>query len=232
MSSKTSTVGSGVGQALEEEPPGREEVLPVAGRAAPRGRAGARAAARPSCAPRRRADARSSVARSFSPRRVGVLVLARSGSASAPSRPAPSRRRPRRRRGSGRGATRRCSTRPSMYFSNSQASRDLPIPAMPDDRDELGAAVLGRGVEEVLDQPQLAVAADERRLETGRLELRPPRRRPRAERAKSGTGSALPFSSCAPASLVRDRRLRGAPRRLADEHRARARRPTGRARRC
>ena len=37
-----------------------------------------------------------------------------------------------------------------------------------DDRDELRSALLGRGVEELLDEPELAVAPDERRLEPGR----------------------------------------------------------------
>ncbi len=53
------------------------------------------------------------------------------GSASAPSRPAPSRSPPRRRRDSGPGARAACSATPSMYLKNSQASRDLPMPAMP-----------------------------------------------------------------------------------------------------
>ena len=36
------------------------------------------------------------------------------------------------------------------------------------DRDELRAALVGGGVEELLDEPQLAVSADERRLEARR----------------------------------------------------------------
>ena len=38
-----------------------------------------------------------------------------------------------------------------------------------DDRDEVRSAVLGRRVEELLDEPELAVAPDERRLEPRRL---------------------------------------------------------------
>src|SRR3972149_969106 len=41
----------------------------------------------------------------------------------------------------------------------------LAYPAGPDDRDEPGAALPGGGVEEVLQQAQLVVAADERRFE-------------------------------------------------------------------
>ena len=46
MSSNASTVGYVVGQPLEEEPPGGEQVLPVRGSALLEARAGARAAAR------------------------------------------------------------------------------------------------------------------------------------------------------------------------------------------
>ena len=38
----------------------------------------------------------------------------------------------------------------------------------------MGGALLGGGVEELLDEPQLAVAADERRFEAGRLERAAP----------------------------------------------------------
>ena len=64
----------------------------------------------------------------------------------------------------------------------------------------MGRALLGGGVEELLDESQLAVAADERRLEAGRLERAS--RRPDATRSawKSWAGSALPFSSWVPAS--------------------------------
>ena len=45
----------------------------------------------------------------------------------------------------------------------------LPDPGDPDHRDQVRLALLGAGVEELLDEPELAVAADERRLEAGRL---------------------------------------------------------------
>ncbi len=158
------------------------------------------AAARPSCRSSRSGRWRSIVSRSFSPRRRRRPRPRRCRSACAPSRRAPSRRRPRRRTGSGRGARRRRSARPSMYFSNSHASRDLPMPAMPVTETSCARRVLGRRVEQLLDEPELAVAADERRLEAGRpLRRRAPRRR-REARARAKTGSALPFSSCRPAS--------------------------------
>ena len=89
-------------------------------------------------------------------------------------------------------------TRPSTYFSNSQASRDLPIPATPT-TDRRCAFPPRRSVEELLDEPQLAVAADERRLEPGRASLAAAVR-DHAQARQSWTGSLLPFSSCAPAS--------------------------------
>ncbi len=53
----------------------------------------------------------------------------------------------------------------------------LPHAADPDDRDQVRVAVVGRGVEEVLDQTELAVATDERRLQSGELERAAPVRR-------------------------------------------------------
>ena len=52
-----------------------------------------------------------------------------------------------------------------MYLRNSQARRDLPIPAGPDDADQPRPALARRGVEEVLELAELLVAPDERRLE-------------------------------------------------------------------
>src|SRR5204863_8168566 len=52
----------------------------------------------------------------------------------------------------------------------------LADPGDPDDRDELRPALVARGVEEALDQAQLPLAADERRLETGRAALAAARR--------------------------------------------------------
>ena len=118
-----------------------------------------------------------------------------------------------------------------MYFSNSQASRDLPMPAMPDDRDEVRLALVGARVEELLDEAQLAVAADERRLEAGRLE-RPAAARDDAQRAPERHRLGLALQLVLAGVLVGDRRLRRAPRGLADEDGARARRPTGCARPC
>ena len=115
---------------------------------------------------------------------------------------------------------------------NSQASRDLPMPAMPMTETSCARSLVGGGVEELLDEPELAVAADERRLEA--------RRAPCARRAPATTRSAR--QSCAGLGLalqlvlagvlVGDRRLGGAPRRLADEHGAGLGRATGSARRC
>ena len=89
---------------------------------------------------------------------------------------------------------------PSMYLSNSHASRDLPMPAMPMTETSCALPSLGGRVEELLDEPQLPVAADERRLEP--VATRARRRAPRSTRSarQSWSGSSLPFSSCEPAS--------------------------------
>ena len=98
------------------------------------------------------------------------------------------------------------------------AETRLADPGDAGDRHEVRLALVGARVEEILDLAQLAVAADERRLEALRLEraaqpgddaLRPPERRQpflalQLERA---------------GVLVDDRLLGRAPRRLADEHR-------------
>ncbi len=76
----------------------------------------------------------------------------------------------------------------------------LPDPGLAVDDEQRGPAGLLDAVEELLHQPQLAVAADERqppgRRHAGRLRLR--RRRPATD--QSGTGSALPFSRWLPTS--------------------------------
>ena len=88
---------------------------------------------------------------------------------------------------------------------------------MPGHRHEVGAALVRRRMEEVLDLAQLAIAPDERRLQALGLERaaqagddtpRPPeRRQPILALERVGAGV-----------LEHDRPLRGAPRRLTDEH--------------
>ena len=56
------------------------------------------------------------------------------------------------------------SASPSMYFSNSQARRDFPMPPIPT-TETSWTFVLGGRVEQLLDEAELAVPADERRLE-------------------------------------------------------------------
>ena len=67
------------------------------------------------------------------------------------------------------------------------------------DEHELRAALVGGGVEELLDESQLAVAADERRLEAGRAE-RPSRSCDDAERAPQLDRLGLALELCSPAS--------------------------------
>ena len=81
--------------------------------------------------------------------------------------------------------------------------------------DELRALLVGAGVEELLDPPQLAVAADERRLEPLRAELAADAR-DHAQRAPERQRLGLSFQNVLACRLVGDRALRGAPGRLAD----------------
>ena len=82
------------------------------------------------------------------------------------------------------------------------------------------AALVGARVEQVLDQLQLALAADERRLEPRRLE-RAAHARDHAERAEERHRLRLALQLVRAGLLVGDRLLGRAPGRLADEHRSR-----------
>ena len=71
-SSNTSTVGYGLGEALEEEAPGGEQVLALARRVLAEPEQLGQPRLDEARAPRRPGDARSSVARSFAERRGSV----------------------------------------------------------------------------------------------------------------------------------------------------------------
>ena len=87
----------------------------------------------------------------------------------------------------------------------------------PRDRDEVRALLVGGRVEELLDEPQLPVATDERRLEPGRLE-RSASAGGDAESTPERHGLVLALELVGPGGGVGDCRLRRALRRLADEH--------------
>ena len=108
-----------------------------------------------------------------------------------------------------------------MYFSNSHESRDLPMPAIPITETSCALPSSAERVEQLLDEPQLAVAADERRLEAGRAHRTPrvPGRHP--ERPQERHRLRLALQLVVARVLVGDRGLGRALRRLADEHRAR-----------
>jgi hypothetical protein len=97
-------------------------------------------------------------------------------------------------------------------------------PRLPDARDaghgdELRALFVGADVEDVLDLPQLAVAAHERRLETLGLQ-RPAPARDDAQRAPESRLALRALQLVAPGRLVDDRPFGRPPRRLAHEDRA------------
>src|SRR5207244_7027692 len=89
-----------------------------------------------------------------------------------------------------------------------------------DGGDEVRAALLGRGVEELLDEAQLAVAADEGRLEPFRAQ-RAASGREHTERPEEGYGLGLPLELVLAGRLVGDRRLGRMPGLVTDEHVAR-----------
>jgi hypothetical protein len=92
-----------------------------------------------------------------------------------------------------------------------------------EDGDEVRAALLGGGVVELLDEPELAVAADERRLEALGAAA-PADAGGDAQRAPERDLLGLALQVERACVLVHDRGLARAPRRLADEHRAGLRR--------
>ena len=87
-----------------------------------------------------------------------------------------------------------------MYFSNSQASRLLPMPAWPTTVTSRGLPLAGGGVEQLL----AAGGAPRRGRRTaarGRLARARRRAGPTTRSARqAGTGAALPLRSCSPAS--------------------------------
>ena len=87
-----------------------------------------------------------------------------------------------------------------MYFSNSHDEARLADPGDADHGDELRALLVGSRVEQLLDEPELAVAADERRLERRPCGPRPRCARRPASARQSWHGCALPLISCTPAS--------------------------------
>ena len=90
------------------------------------------------------------------------------------------------------------------------------------DEGELGALFVRRIVEQLLHEPELSIPADEWRFEAARAEqsLRPC---DDPQRAPEGHGLGLPLELMLPGVVVGDRGLRGALGGLADEHCARLR---------
>ena len=107
----------------------------------------------------------------------------------------------------------------------------LADPGLARDRDEPGALLAGGGVEEVLEQAQLLVAADERRLEPV-APAATPALADDAQGQPGGHRRCLALQDLLAGGLEGDRAGRGSLGRVADEHGARARPRSGAARRC
>ena len=99
------------------------------------------------------------------------------------------------------------------------------MPAGPVTDTSRGAPLARRGVEQVLEQAELLVAADERRLERS-ARPRPPRSATTRSARQAGTGASLPLSACSPAGSKAIGRAGRALGRLADEDACPAARPT------
>ena len=84
-----------------------------------------------------------------------------------------------------------------MYFSNSQPAATCRCPP-PRDETSCGSPLLRRGVEQLLDELQLAVAADERRLEPAPSRIEPPRPRRREGRARAAPARPCPSARAGP----------------------------------
>ena len=203
---------------LEEDPPGGEEVLLVPGRALLEPEQVGETRLDPAPLLRvgdvqldRRAQLRRAPRTAPRPRRCR--------SASAPSPPAPSRPRLRRRRGSGRGANgcrRRGRRRTSRTPRRAGTCRCRRFPST-----ETSCAFFSSA------EPwksSLTRRSSRSRPTNGASRPRdlsaPPRPAVTRSARKSGSGSALPFSSCSARVLVGDRRLGRSLRRLAHEHSA------------
>ena len=184
--------------ALEEDPPGGEEHSrpPAGGGSRPEQRAAGAGSSQP--VDPRRARTRSTVSA------IRARVVASSSLSASPARlrtisPSAQKREPVAVAGDRPRCQKIVSTRPSTYFSNSQASRLLPMPPGPVIETQARPTLAGDDVEQVLEQAQLDVPADERRLQAAER-LRPPRSATTRRARQAGTGAALPLSSCSPAS--------------------------------
>ncbi len=109
------------------------------------------------------------------------------------------------------------SARPSKYFSNSHARRDLPIPPTPVTETQVGPMLVGGGVVELLHEPQLAIPADERRLQR-RGRRHAPSEPDHSDGAPELHRLRLALQLVAPGVLVGDRGVGRPLGRIADEH--------------
>ena len=229
MSSKTRTVGPVCGEPLEEHARGGEQVLLVAGDALFEPEK-VREPGLGEAPLLRIRDVLFDRARSFSRR------CADSSSSTIPRAPADHvGQRPERDavavREAASGVPPDVAGEPVDVLLELPGEAGLADAADPDDRDEVRPAVFGGGVVELLDEPQLAIAPDERRLETAGLrrsadEADDPHRLPELDRL------GLALERVAARVLEDDGGFRRALRRLADEDGSGLGRATGSVTRC
>src|SRR5207248_5635996 len=87
----------------------------------------------------------------------------------------------------------------------------------PADEQDLGSLLVRGAVEQLLDEPQLPLAPDERRFESART-ARTLRARDHAKGTPEGYGLGLSLQYVLAGVVIGDRGLRRAPGRLSDEH--------------
>ena len=104
-----------------------------------------------------------------------------------------------------------------MYLSELPRKPRLADPGRADDRHDPQPLLALGGVEQVLEQSQLVLAADERRLERLRA-IAPATLGHDTQGAPRGDRCLLALERLLAGRLERDRGARGAMRRLADEH--------------
>ena len=228
-SSKTMTTGRRGGEALEERPPGAEQLL----------RPGARSRARAGTAGRARSSVRSVLVGDVllehrRDRRAGgrlVVRLLEVGAAADHLAERPERD-PLAVGGAPAVVPPDRLDQPVDVLEELPGEPRLADAGRADDADQPRPALAAGGVEQVLELAQLLVAADERRLE--RLRRGRPRRagRRRGRARQAGTGRCLALEDLVAGGLEDDRARGGALGRLADEDGRRAGRRSGAGWRC
>ena len=209
--------GPALGDPLEEGPAGRLELLALAGRRGLEAEQGRQARLHPGPL-RRVGDVVAEGRRQLLPRRGGVVALGDAGALADHLAERPERQP--------LAVGGRAAAMPVDVGGDAvdvllelPGEAGLADPGDPDDGGQAGAPVAGGGVEEVLEQLELLVAADERRLDAAAA-ARPAAPGDDADRPPRRHGRRLAAEQLLAGGLEDDRVARRAVGRLPDEHHA------------